>query len=246
MGTGIDLNCDVGEGVGNESLLFRHISSCNIATGGHAGDARSMREIALLAAKHKIRIGAHPSYPDREHFGRVTRVMEKREFQSSIEIQINGLFDILESHNLSMHHIKAHGALYNDLAPGGRLALEYLEVLEPFRDMSILYAPCGSEFARVAAECGFHLWEEGFADRAYRPGGSLVSRTESGAVLTDPATVAKQVLEMVLRNRVKCSDGSYYTMTPRTLCVHGDNPKANTILEYLTECLSEAAIPLEK
>lgn len=246
MRTGIDLNCDVGEGMGNEHLLFPYISSCNIATGGHAGDSRSMLEIASLAAKHKIRIGAHPSYPDREHFGRVSMTMEKKEFQASIEAQIDGLLQVLTSLNLPMHHIKAHGALYNDLAKGGRMALEYLEVLQRYREMYILYAPCGSEFARMAAEAGYSIWEEAFADRAYAPGGSLVSRSESDAVLTDPEAVAQQVLEMVRRNRVTCSDGSFYAMTPMTLCVHGDNPKSNAILEYLTKCLSEASIPVMK
>lgn len=246
MRTAIDLNCDVGEGTGNEHLLFPFITSCNIATGGHAGDLHSMREIASLAAEHQIRIGAHPSYPDRDHFGRVSRPMEKKEFQASIAAQIDEFLQVLAALNLSMHHIKAHGALYNDLARGGRIALEYLEVLHPYREKYILYVPCGSEFARMAVERGFSVWEEAFADRAYDPGGTLVSRSESGAVLTDPESVARHVLEMLRGNRVQCSDGTFYEMTPRTICLHGDNPKAIVILKYLTECLSEASIPLVK
>ena len=246
MRTGIDLNCDVGEGMGNEYLLFPYITSCNIATGGHAGDTQSMSEVASLAAEHKIRIGAHPSYPDREHFGRVSMIMEKKAFQASIETQIDKFLGVLASLNLSMHHIKAHGALYNDLARGGQKALEFLEVLQPYRKMYTLYAPCGSEFARMAVERGYSIWEEAFADRAYEKGGSLVSRSESGAVFTDPVAVAQQVLEIVRRNRVKCSDGSFYDMTPGTLCIHGDNPKAIEILKYLTECLSQASINVLK
>ena len=246
MRTAIDLNCDVGEGIGNEHLLFPFITSCNIATGGHAGDTRSMWDVATLAAEYQIRIGAHPSYPDPEHFGRVSRAMEKKEFQASITAQIEEFLQILATLNLSMHHIKAHGALYNDLARGGRIALEYLEVLQPYREKYILYAPCGSEFARMAVGQGFSIWEEAFADRAYDPGGSLVSRSEPGAVLTDPAAVVRQVLEMVRENRVQCSDGTFYEINPTTLCLHGDNPKAITILKYLTECLSKASIPLVK
>ena len=246
MRTAIDLNCDVGEGIGNEHLLFPFITSCNIATGGHAGDADSMREVASLASEHQIRIGAHPSYPDRENFGRVSRAMEKKEFQASIAAQIDEFLQVLAGLNLSMHHIKAHGALYNDLARGGRMAQEYLEVLHPYREKYILYAPCGSQFARMAVRRGFSIWEEAFADRAYNPGGTLVSRSESGAVLTDPESVARQVLEMVRGNRVQCSDGSFYEMTPTTICLHGDNPKAIVILEYLTKCLSKASIPLVK
>ena len=112
------------------------------------------RKVASLAAEYQIRIGAHPSYPDREHFGRVSMAMEKKEFQASIRPKLTDFLQVLASLNLSMHHIKAHGALYNDLARGGRMALEYLEVLQPYREKYILYAPCGSEFARMAAEQG--------------------------------------------------------------------------------------------
>jgi len=246
MRTAIDLNCDVGEGIGNEHLLFPHITSCNIATGGHAGDTDSMRAVAALAAAHQIRIGAHPSYPDPEHFGRVSMNMEKKEFQASMAAQIDEFLQVLAALNLSMHHIKAHGALYNDLACGGRMAVEYLEVLHPFRERYILYVPCGSAFSRMAVERGFSIWEEAFADRAYDPGGILVSRSEPGAVLTNPESVARQVMEMVRGNRVQCSDGTFYKMTPTTFCLHGDNPKAIVILKYLAECLSKASIPLVK
>ena len=114
----IDLNCDVGEGIGNEALLFPYISSCNIACGGHAGDADSMLETVRLAQKHNVLIGAHPSYPDREHFGRIRIEMAPEVLQKHLERQIKALTGILEPLNIPLHHIKAHGALYNDLASG--------------------------------------------------------------------------------------------------------------------------------
>lgn len=246
MITRIDLNCDVGEGMGNESLLFPYISSCNIATGGHAGDIDSMREVASLAIKHQVRIGAHPSYPDPQNFGRVSLEMEKRDFQESMAAQLNSLLEVLAPLKVTMNHIKAHGALYNDLAPGGRLALEYLEVLTPFKESQILYAPCGSEFAGMAREQGFHVWEEAFADRAYRADGGLVSRTLSGAVHTDPEVVVEQVLEMSTKNQVRCADGSFFSMKPDTICIHGDNPAALEILKMLTAALPESSIQVKK
>ena len=112
----IDINCDVGEGIGNERSLFPHISSCNIACGGHAGDLNSMSEIVQLARRSGIKVGAHPSYPDRENFGRKSMKIEKRLLISSIQKQIKALESILISSNMQLHHIKAHGALYNDMA----------------------------------------------------------------------------------------------------------------------------------
>jgi UPF0271 protein len=242
----IDLNCDVGEGIGNEASLFPYISSCNIATGGHAGDAATMKEVASLAARHRVRVGAHPSYPDRENFGRKSLKLEKGEFQQSIALQLDALGQVLASLKMPMHHIKAHGALYNDLAGGGALALDYLEVLASRRAELKLFAPCGSAFSELAASKGFTIWEEAFADRAYRPDGGLVSRKEPGSVYTDPEQVARQVLGMISQGRVRCSDGSYYAMAPRTICLHGDTPKAAELLDHLTASLNEAQIQVVK
>jgi UPF0271 protein len=204
-----------------------------------------MKEVASLAIKHQVRIGAHPSYPDPRNFGRVSLEMDKNEFQDSIEAQVSSLKGVLDSLNVSLHHIKAHGALYNDLASGGPLAMDYLEVMEPRKEEQILYVPYGSVFERMARDRGFRVWEEAFADRAYRPDGSLVSRSVAGAVLTEPGAVTDQVLEMITRNQVKCSDGSYFSIKPRTICVHGDNPKATDILMRLADSLREASIQVK-
>ena len=242
----IDLNCDVGEGVGNEASLFPYISSCNIACGGHAGDADSMLNTATLARKYGVKTGAHPSYPDREHFGRAPIKLSSELLQQSIEQQIAALKEVLRPHEIPLHHIKAHGALYNDLAQGGSLALQYLEVLEQFGKDILLYAPCGSPFARLAGDRGFQVWEEAFADRAYEPDGNLVSRKKTGALLTSPLQVSQQVREMVLAGRVHCSDGSYFSLNPDTYCLHGDTPNAVEILTFLVKALSEDSIHIQK
>jgi UPF0271 protein len=160
--------------------------------------------------------------------------------------QITTLGSVLASSNVSLHHIKAHGALYNDLSCGGPLALSYLEVLQSYRATSIIYAPCGSEFAGMATSQGFRIWEEAFADRAYEPDGRLVARTKPGAVLTDPKAAADQVLQMVTAHKVICSDGSDYPMNPRTICIHGDNPNAENILKQITESLCGVSIAIQK
>ena len=242
----IDLNCDVGEGIGNEAFLFPHISSCNIACGGHAGDAHSMQQTAVLARKHGVKVGAHPSYPDREHFGRKSMASSGEELQVSVEQQIRSLGQILGPLKIPLHHIKAHGALYNDLAAGGALALQYLEVLEPYASDVLVYAPCRSAFAQLARDRGFGVWEEAFADRAYQPDGSLVSRKTPGAVLTSPKEVSQQVREMVLSGRVRCIDGSYFYLNANTFCLHGDTPNAGEILKVLIKSLSGDSIHVQK
>jgi UPF0271 protein len=241
----IDLNCDAGEGVGNEPELFPFISSCSIACGGHAGDETSMEATIRLARQHGVKVGAHPAYPDREHFGRITMSIGRKDLQYSLENQLKGFMAVMRALDAPLHHIKAHGALYNDLATGGSLAESYLEVLEPYRQEAVLYVPCGSSFIGMAASRGFTIWEEGFADRAYEPDGSLVSRTRPGAVLTAPQTVFNQLREMVIGRRVKASNGSWISMEPRTYCLHGDTPNAVQILEYLKTALPGALINIQ-
>ena len=233
----IDLNCDVGEGVGNEHLLFPHISSCNIACGGHAGDPSTMAQTIHLAQQEGVKIGAHPSYPDRKNFGRLSLDIPAGKLMDSISSQILSLKTLLDDMNSPMHHIKAHGALYNDLAKGGTLAEYYLETIAPYRDSALVYAPCGSVFARMARALGFKVWEEAFMDRAYEPDGSLVSRKLPGSLLTTAEEVGAQLQEMVLHHRVKCRDGSYFSLEAQTYCLHGDTPNASEILMYLTESL---------
>lgn len=242
----IDINCDVGEGMGNESLLFPYISSCNIACGGHAGDHNSMETTARLALEQGVHIGAHPSYPDRENFGRRSMKISESELQISIENQIESLLIILKSLQTPLHHIKAHGALYNNLAKGGRLAEIYLEVLIPHRTTALLFAPCGSYFADLAASKGFKVWKEAFADRAYETDGSLVSRTKPGSVHTEPKEVFNQLRVMVLEKRVPCADSSYFSLDADTFCLHGDTPNAVEILAYITKALPGESIRIKK
>ena len=238
----IDLNCDVGEGIGNEAQLFPMISSCNIACGGHAGDAGSMADMVSLGLEYGLNLGAHPSYPDREHFGRKSMRMEAREFQESIKGQLYAMQQVIIRKKAVLHHIKAHGALYNDLAADLVLAATYLDVLEPFKGETLLYVPCGSPFAKFAVNRGYRIWQEAFADRAYEADGSLASRKKPGALLSEPAVVCEQISQMVLEKRVRCLNGDYFPIAADTYCLHGDGPNVLEILMYLSNKLPEKSI----
>ncbi|MDG1572832.1 5-oxoprolinase subunit PxpA [Robiginitalea sp. M366] len=238
----IDINCDTGEGIGNEALLMPLIGSCNIACGGHAGDMASMEMCVSLARKHGVRIGAHPSYPDREHFGRQSLVLAPDVLQASLQEQLRAMDQVLESSGAPLHHIKAHGALYNDLAVGGALAATYLQALAAYRGIAALYAPAGSAFADQAREAGYAVIEEAFGDRAYQPDGRLVPRTQAGAVLHTPEAVLAQLLEMVFHERVRSLQGAFVPLKAQTFCIHGDTAEAYEILAYLARELPKHQI----
>jgi len=242
----IDINCDVGEGLQNEAQLFPYISSCNLACGGHAGDIDTMNQVIRLAIKHNIKIGAHPSYPDREHFGRKTVLLPREEFKESICAQVDLLNTMTRDHGTNMHHIKAHGALYNDLAKDKHLAKTYLESILHYKDKTFLYLPDGSVIAAVALKMGFKIIYEAFGDRNYRKDLSLVPRSEPNALITDPKLVLDHLLLMIKKSEVLVHEGALVPIVANTFCIHGDTVSAYEILMYLSEELPKHHIHLEK
>lgn len=240
--TQVDLNCDVGEGVGNETDLFPHISSCNIACGGHAGDWETMLRVSELALNHGVKIGAHPSYPDRHNFGRKSLKISLDVLADSILSQIDLLESVLFRLDAGLHHIKAHGALYNDLAQNITLAEFYLNTLNSYKDKLMLYVPYDSALAILASKMGFTIWLEGFADRRYLSSGTLAPRSSTGSLITTPELVWQQLKEMIANERVKCIDGNWIKIKAHTFCVHGDTPNASEIIEYLSNRLNEESI----
>ena len=240
----IDLNCDLGEGIAEDEKIIPLISSCSLACGGHAGDLDSLTSLLLLAREHGTRAGAHPSYPDREYFGRKSMDLSPSEWEETIVQQVELFLEATRRTRTSMHHIKAHGALYNDLGWNTELSDTYLGILLPYREKTRLYAPCGSPMVLRAREQGFQVIEEGFADRAYQGDGRLVSRRLEGALLTRPEDVWNQVREMVLFQRVKTRDGGSLRLYPETLCLHGDTPNSLEILTYLRQQFPENHIRL--
>jgi UPF0271 protein len=242
----VDINCDVGEGVGNEALLFPHISSCNLACGAHAGDEQTIREVAVLAISQNVKIGAHPSYPDRENFGRHSLEMKPDEFRKSIRSQIRLLREITEAQGGELDHIKAHGALYNDLARDRELSRQYLRVIEEYRDRVSLYVPYGSVIGQEAEDSGFRCIYEAFGDRNYEDDLSLVSRKSDNALITSPEDVLEHLLRMIIKSEVKTVHGNLRPMLAHTYCIHGDTANAYEILAYLSVELPKHNIHLNK
>ncbi len=230
----VDINCDVGEGIGNEARLFPFISSCNLACGAHAGDEDTMREVISLAREHQVRVGAHPSYPDRENFGRQTQHMEPDAFMDSIRSQVGLLHGILKEEGMDLTHIKAHGALYNDLARDAELAEHYLNALEAYRSGIPLFVPDGSAISEVALQAGYECVYEAFGDRNYEDDLSLVSRRSPLALITRPEEVLQHLLRMIKKSEVKTVHGKTRHLAAQTYCIHGDTATAYEILAYLS------------
>ena len=241
----IDINCDVGEGIGNETLLLPLISSCNIACGGHAGDLSSMHHVVQLAIKNKVKIGAHPSYPDSANFGRLSIKIEKAVLQQSIKEQIDVLQAILKKEKTPLHHIKPHGALYNDIAKDENLAMVFLEAIQAYKDTSFLYVPYDSVIENLAKKNGFTVLLEAFADRNYNADLSLVSRKMPNAILEVPEEVLEHLVRMVKDSKVKTSEGLVKILAD-TYCIHGDTPAALQILTYLSTTLAQYQIYTKK
>jgi UPF0271 protein len=227
----IDLNADVGEGAGEEPL-YRSITSANIACGGHAGDAGSMREAVRLAMAHGVAIGAHPSYPDREGFGRVSLRLAPKALARSIAEQIAALLEITESAGARVAYVKPHGALYNDAVARNDIALAVAEGVASVSPALVLVGLAGSPALDAWRERGFRVAAEGFADRGYAADGTLVPRASAGALITDTASATAQAVGLARSGR--CD----------TICVHADTPGASAIVAAVRLGLEDAGFAI--
>ena len=242
----IDINCDVGEGMQNEAQLFPLITSCNIACGGHAGDAASIREILQLAMEHKVKVGAHPSYPDKENFGRRSMELSEAELIATVFEQVGLFFTLAAEVGIPVHHIKAHGALYNDIAADAALARTYLRALEPYHGKVLLYVPYKSAIAKEAEDRKWTVHYEAFADRNYNADRSLVPRSFPEALITDPEQMSTHLLRMYEDHMIHTVDGTDVPILADTYCIHGDTPGAVELLATLVEKLDWHGIELNK
>lgn len=235
----IDINCDVGEGIGNEAELLPLISSCNIACGGHVGDEETMTKVIRLAKENKVKVGAHPSYPDKENFGRVTLDIPTDVLIKSIQTQLECFTSVLETENVKLHHIKAHGALYNDIAKDVDLAKIFLKAIYKYKKGIVLYVPYNSTIDLEALKQDFNIKYEAFGDRNYNKDLSLVSRKLPNAVIEKPEQVLSHLLSMVNEEQLISQEGSLVKLKADTFCIHGDTPSALQILAYLTKELPQ-------
>ncbi|EON76405.1 Lactam utilization protein LamB [Lunatimonas lonarensis] len=234
----IDINADLGEEVGNDAAIMPFVSSCSIACGGHAGNTESIRNAVFLALEQGIKIGAHPSYPDPTNFGRVKMEIASHKLHESIREQLMLLIDHLAPLGVPLHHVKPHGALYNEACINEDLAIQVVELIKEVVPFAKLYAPFASKLAQVGQESGVKVWFEGFVDRRYSTGLTLLERRQPGAVLHGWDEIRAQVEEMVLGNRVCTAQGDWHFIKVDTLCLHGDHPNAVQTAIQLREWLS--------
>lgn len=241
----IDINVDVGEGVNNESQLMPYISSCNIACGGHAGDLKAMRTVVNLAKKHHVKVGAHPSFPDKNNFGRQIIKMSHKELVSSLRRQIFSLIKILNEERVILHHVKPHGALYNLATKDVSTALIIIEVMKSLPTETKLYVPYNSVIAKLAIKENIPIVYEAFADRNYNDDLTLVSREEENAIISDSDEMFNHVYRMIKHQKVKTVNGVEVKIKPDTFCVHGDNSKAVDLIKNLKEKLGQFHINIK-
>jgi UPF0271 protein len=219
----VDLNCDMGEGMPTDPEIFPFISSANIACGGHAGNPDTMCRSVGLALKHNVAIGAHPSYPDRAGFGRADIPESGLDtLLADLITQIAALQSICIEMGTRLHHVKPHGALYNRAARDSVVSTIICEAAKAIDPSLIIYGLSGSQ-TRLAVEVGgLRFASEVFADRTYRPDGSLTPRSEPFALIHDPATMLNQVLTMIRNHQVRTLNGAVIPITAETICLHGD------------------------
>jgi UPF0271 protein len=238
----IDLNCDLGEGSGNDPELMPLVTSANIACGAHAGNLDTMIETVELAARHRVMLGAHPGYFDLHNFGRVERAIAPAEASRLVLMQIEQLYEVAGSR---LRHVKLHGALYHQVSRDVFLADSVVSDLARLWPDLILYALAGSELARAAQARGLRVAAEVFADRAYQDDGSLVPRSEPGAMITDEDAMVAQVLSIVQRGVVRAASGAEVPVTGETLCLHGDSAEAVAFAQRLRRELAVAGIAVK-
>lgn len=218
-----DINVDVGEGYLIENDLMPLIQSCNIACGGHAGSDIEIIKCISLAKIHQVKIGAHPSYPDKENFGRTSIQIDEKSLAISIENQLISFIRHLKSLK-DLHHIKPHGALYNDCFKDKKIAKIFINVVLKFCPEVILFTLPESELERQAKKKGIKVWREAFLDRGYKENGQLQEREKPGAIISDVNAMYSQLKGLINKNKLQTIKGDWISIKADTICFHGDHP----------------------
>jgi UPF0271 protein len=243
----IDLNCDMGEGfgvydIGADDQVMPYITSANIACGFHASNPERMWKTVKLAVRNGVSIGAHPSYPDLVGFGRRAMDIAAEEISADVTYQIGALWAFCQREGVRLHHVKAHGALYNKAAENQSVATAIAEAIKMVDPKLIMVCLSNSAMVTAAKEAGIPYVEEVFADRAYTSQGHLVPRSREGAVLHDPGMISQRVLNMVTTRTVQAIDGSTIPLAAETICVHSDTAGSFEMLKAIRCKLEEAGI----
>jgi UPF0271 protein len=242
----IDINCDMGEGMLNDASLMPLISCANIACGYHAGNEDTIKRTIELALEHNVAIGAHPSYHDRANFGRLSQSISLVELAELISDQLNIFEKITNQMGCKIHHVKLHGALYNDCAKDALSSKIVAQTIQAIDPSIMLYGLSGSHSIKEAKAIGLRTVEEVFADRTYQANGQLTPRYLDHALITDPNESAQQVLSMVLDQEIKTHDGTMIAVNAETICIHGDHPDAVEIAKHLFNTLQQYKIEIKQ
>lgn len=222
----IDLNADLGEGCANDHALLQLVSSANIACGFHAGDAQTMRQSVLWAMEYGVAIGAHPSFPDRDNFGRTAMQLPPETVYAQVVYQLGALAAIVKAEGGVMQHVKPHGMLYNQAAVDPLLADAIAKAVKAVDSSLRLVGLAGSELIRAGERAGLVTRQEVFADRRYQGDGTLVPRSQPDALIESDELALSQTLAMVQRQQVQARDSSWVAVQADTVCVHGDGAHA--------------------
>lgn len=240
----VDLNCDLGEGCGNDAELMHLISSANIACGYHAGDDETIKATVELAVENDVAIGAHPGYKDKENFGRTAMSLPYREIYDIVIDQILKLTFFCESSGAKLHHVKPHGALYNQAAKDRETAAAIAEAIRAVDQNLIFYGLSGSVMTDEAARVGLKTASEVFADRTYQNDGTLTPRTMPNALIRDESVSITQVMDMIKYGRVRSVDAIMVAIKAETVCIHGDGDHAVPFAKNIRSTLTEGGIPI--
>ncbi len=243
----IDLNADLGESPealanGADFDLMHYVTSANVACGGHSGDESTMRQTVAAAKELSVAIGAHPSYPDRENFGRLESPMPPAALESSVLQQIAALAKVTEQFGVRLVHVKPHGALYHATNKDREIAMAVGRAVQAIDPQLIVVGQAGSPSLETWRGMGLRTAAEAFADRTYERDGTLRKRTLPGALLDTPERAAQQAMDIALRHHVLAGDGSELPLFAQTICMHSDTPGAAAIARAVNQWLKSAGV----
>jgi UPF0271 protein len=240
----IDLNCDMGEGYTTDALIMPLISSANIACGYHAGGGELMRETIRLAIQHGVAIGAHPSFDDKEGFGRREMQLSSDEIYQIVLDQLNIIRKAAAEEGASLHHVKPHGALYNMAAKDAKIADAISRAIKTIDPFLILYGLPNSASETSASQYGIQFYREVFSDRTYTDEGMLTPRTQPNAMIETAEESVAQVLQIILQETVISTTGRTIPIKADTVCIHGDGEHAVEFAQMINKALHQNNITI--
>jgi UPF0271 protein len=241
----VDLNCDMGEGMLSDADIMPFISSTNIACGFHAGDEAIMKRTIELAIQHKVSIGAHPGYNDKQNFGRTAQHLTDEQYYDLIIQQLEIIDNICIRSGTRLHHVKPHGALYNTSAKDKTVAAIIAKAVKNFNSDLLLFGLSNSFSISEAKAIGLKTVNEVFADRTYQDNGSLTPRSDENALITDTSLAIEQVLQMITTQSVTSINKNKIAINAGSICLHGDGAHAVDFVKQIHSTLVKNAISIK-